>query len=104
MYAIILDRNKQYYVKKGLCLEVDFLNLKSGDIIEFNNILLFGDSEFVLFGDPFVENKVVVAKIIGNIKGKKKVIIKFKRRKHHMKRIGHRQMYTLLEVLSIENK
>lgn len=104
MHAIIFDRNKQYYVEKSLVLKVDFLNAKVGDIIEFNDILFFSSSDVTLVGDPFVKGKIVMSKVVDNIKDTKKIIVKFRRRKHHMKKKGHRQKYTLLEVMSIEDK
>lgn len=104
MHAIIFDRNKQYYVEKGLVVKVDFLNAKVGETIEFNDILFFSGSDTILVGDPFVKGKTVISKVINNIKDAKKIIVKFKRRKHHMKKMGHRQKYTLLEVMSIEDK
>lgn len=104
MHAIIFDRNKQYYVEKDLIVKVDFLNAKVGDTLEFHDILFFSGSDTILVGDPFVKDKTVVLKVIDNIKDAKKIIIKFKRRKHHMKKMGHRQKYTLLKVMSIEDK
>ena len=52
-------------------------------------------------GTPYVEGKAVLVRVIEHGRGEKLNIIKFKRRKHHMKRQGHRQAYTRLEVLAI---
>jgi large subunit ribosomal protein L21 len=104
MYAIIFDRNKQYFVKKGLLFKVDFLNKSVGDVVKFDNVLFFSGDNINLIGDPFIEHKVVISKVISEVKDDKKIALKFKRRKHHMKKKGHRQKYILLEVLSIEDK
>jgi len=104
MYAIVFDRNKQYFVKKGLVLKVDLMKKKIGEIVEFDKILFFCEENHSFVGDPFVKNKVVLSKVVNEVKGDKKLILKFKRRKHHMKKQGHRQKYTLLEIISIEDK
>ena len=105
MHAIILDRNKQYFVKPGILLKVDLLKIAVGELLVFNKLLLFYNTyDDILFGNPFISNKSVVSKVLSHIKGDKKIILKFKRRKHYMKKQGHRQKYTLLKIVSFENK
>lgn len=104
MYAIILDRNKQYLIKDGSVIKVDFIDTKIDSFIDIDNVLLFNDGSNVLLGDPYVNNKVVKLKVLSHFKDDKKFILKFRRRKHHMKRMGHRQMYTVLKVFFIGDK
>ena len=104
MHAIILDRNKQYLVKEGSVLKIDFLNSNIGDVINFEKILFFSNEDRTLVGDPFIRDKIVVSQVVDHIKDKKKIILKFKRRKHYMKKRGHRQRYTLLKIISFKDK
>lgn len=104
MFAIILDRNKQYLVKQDIVIKVDLLDANVDDIISSTDILLFNNGECAFLGSPFVDNKVVKLQVLDHIKDKKKYILKFKRRKHHMKQKGHRQNYTLLKVIFIGDK
>jgi large subunit ribosomal protein L21 len=104
MYAIVLDRNKQYLVKENSIFKVDFLNAKLDSFLDFNNILFFNDGINCVLGTPFVENKIVRVQVINHVKDDKKIVLKFRRRKHHMKRIGHRQVCTVLRVIFIGDK
>ncbi len=101
MYAIILDRNKQYLVEKDSVIKADFMDVSVNDFIDINKILLLSDGDKFFFGDPFVNNKIVKLKVLNHVKDDKKITLKFRRRKHHMKRIGHRQNYTVLKVMFI---
>jgi large subunit ribosomal protein L21 len=53
------------------------------------------------FGSPFVEGSKVIGEVVEQGRGDKIKIIKFKRRKHHMKQQGHRQYYTAVKVTEI---
>ncbi len=102
MSLIIFDRNKQYLINKNIPFKVDFLDVNVGDIIEIKNILFFDENNEKIIGKPFVENKSVLLKVIKQEKEKKKTILKFKRRKHYIKKMGHRQKYTLLQAFEIK--
>lgn len=104
MYAVVLDRNKQYLVKDNSSINVDFINIDVDSLIDIENVLLFNNGVDLVFGDPFVKDVVVKFKVIKHFKSDKKIILKFRRRKHHMKRIGHRQKFTTLKVFFIGNK
>jgi large subunit ribosomal protein L21 len=52
-------------------------------------------------GQPYVESGKVTAEVISQGRHKKIKIIKFKRRKHHMKQMGHRQYFTEIQVTGI---
>jgi len=104
MHAIILDRNKQYVIKKDTVLKVDKLNVNINDIIHMDKILFLNYDDNVFLGNPFVEGKTIVLKVISHIKSKKVLVLKFKRRKNYLRRHGHRQDYTLLQFLHLENK
>jgi len=99
--AVVLDRNKQYLIKENSLLSLDKLDAEEGEIITVKTVLMFSNGENIILGDPYVKNISVSLKVIKQFKDKKVTILKFKRRKHHMKKCGHRQKYTLVKVISI---
>ena len=101
MYAVIKTGGKQYRVSQGETLRVETIDANSGDSIEFDQVLMGGEGENGKIGTPLVEGGKVTATIKAHGRGKKIEIIKFRRRKHHMKRRGHRQNYTEVEITGI---
>ena len=101
MYAVIKTGGKQYRVAQGDTLRVEKLDGAEGDSVDFDQVLLVADGDDIKVGAPFVEGSKVTAKVKAQGRGKKVEIIKFRRRKHHMKRQGHRQSYTELEITGI---
>ena len=101
MYAVIKTGGKQYRVTQGDTLRVETLDASEGDAVEFDQILMVGDGEDVRIGTPLVDGGKVTATVKGHGRAKKVEIIKFRRRKHHMKRMGHRQNYTEVEITGI---
>lgn len=101
MYAVIKTGGKQYRVQAGDKLRVETLSANEGDSIELKDVLLVADGDKVTVGSPVVESATVTATVKGHGRGKKVEIIKFRRRKHHRKQMGHRQNYTELEITGI---
>ena len=101
MYAVIKTGGKQYRVSEGETLRVEKLDASAGETIEFDQVLAVGEGADLKVGAPFVEGGKVTATVKEQGRGKKVEIIKFRRRKHHMKRMGHRQSYTELEITGI---
>jgi large subunit ribosomal protein L21 len=101
MYAIIAHSGKQYNVKPGLKFNVEKIEHEAGSEIKLENVLLFHDGTKLHVGTPNVASTAVLVRVVEHGRGEKVKIIKLKRRKHHMKRQGHRQSYTRLEVLAI---
>lgn len=100
MYAVVVTGGKQYRVAQGETLRVEKLEVEAGNEITFDNILMLGGSDGVTVGDA-LKGATVTAKVVGHGRGEKVRIIKFRRRKHHMKRQGHRQHYTEIEITGI---
>ncbi|MFC6184855.1 50S ribosomal protein L21 [Pseudoxanthomonas japonensis] len=100
MYAVVVTGGKQYRVMKGETLRVEKLEAEAGNEITFDNILMLGDGEAISLGDA-LKGASVTAKVVGHGRADKVRIIKFRRRKHHMKRQGHRQHYTEIEITGI---
>jgi large subunit ribosomal protein L21 len=101
MYAVIQTGSKQYRVSEGDTLKVEKLSAEQGAEVELDKVLMVGEGDSVKIGAPYVEGGTVTAKVKTHGRGGKIKIIKFRRRKHHMKRQGHRQWYTELEITGI---
>ncbi|HIP53808.1 MAG TPA: 50S ribosomal protein L21 [Chromatiales bacterium] len=101
MYAVIQTGGKQYRVSEGDTLRVEKIKADEGASVEIDKVLLVADGDDIKVGSPYVEGGKVTATVKAHGRGKKVKIIKFKRRKHHLKRQGHRQWYTELEVTGI---
>jgi len=100
MYAVILTGGKQYRIAQGDTLRVEKLEAAAGSDIIFDTILLLGDSDGIKVGSA-LKGVQVKAKVLAHGRHEKVKIIKFRRRKHHMKRQGHRQHYTEIQITGI---
>ncbi len=101
MYAVIKTGGKQYKVSEGDILRVEKLDVEEGATVELDDVLMLSDGENIQIGSPVIEGAHVSATVRAQGRGKKVKIIKFKRRKHHRKQMGHRQWYTELEITGI---
>ncbi len=101
MYAVIKTGGKQYRVAKGDIIQVEKLDVEEGASIDFDNVLMVGEGEDVKIGAPYVEGSKVTATVTSQMRGEKIEIMKFRRRKHHQKKTGHRQYLTQIEISDI---
>jgi len=101
MYAIIATGGKQYRVAEGDLLRIEKLEAEVGSNIDFDQVLLVGEGDEVRIGAPLVEGGKVSATVESHGRGDKVRIIKFRRRKHHRKQMGHRQYYTAVRITGI---
>ncbi|HZJ81888.1 MAG TPA: 50S ribosomal protein L21 [Guyparkeria sp.] len=101
MYAVVVTGGKQYRVEQGSKVRVEKLPGEAGGTVTLDRVLMVGDGSDIKVGTPTVDGASVTAEIVGQGRGKKVEIIKFRRRKHHMKRQGHRQAYTELKITGI---
>ena len=103
MYAVIATGGKQYRVKEGDRLQIERIGVNIGTEITFDQVLLIGDGEdgAVRVGAPLVEGSKVTAMVEQQGRGDKVQIIKFRRRKHHIKRMGHRQSFSAIRITGI---
>ncbi|ASP38907.1 50S ribosomal protein L21 [Bacterioplanes sanyensis] len=101
MYAVVVTGGKQYRVEEGQTLKVEKLEVETGAAVELEKVLLIGNGDDVKIGAPVVDGAKVTAEVVGHGRHKKVKILKFKRRKHHMKQMGHRQWFTELKITSI---
>ena len=101
MYAVIVTGGHQYRVMQGDVLRVEKLDADVDAAVKFDQVLLVGDGESVVVGTPHVAGASVAAKVRGHGRHDKVRIVKFRRRKHHRKQMGHRQHYTEIEITGI---
>ncbi|AMQ89950.1 MULTISPECIES: 50S ribosomal protein L21 [Marinobacter] len=102
MYAVIVSGGKQHRVKEGETLKLEKLEVETGGSVEFDRVLLVANGDDVKVGAPVVEGAKVTAEVVSHGRHDKINIIKFRRRKHHMKRQGHRQWFTEVKITGIK--
>ena len=102
MYAIIKTGGKQYKVNEGDVIYVEKLNVNEGDTVNFDCVKAISMGNDFKVGAPNVEGAVVSGKVLANGKGKKIYVMKYKAKKNEKKKIGHRQPYTKVQILSIQ--
>ena len=102
MYAVIVSGGKQHRVKEGETLKLEKLEVETGGSVEFDRVLLVANGDDVKVGAPVVEGAKVTAEVVSHGRHDKVQIIKFRRRKHHMKRQGHRQWFTEVKITGIQ--
>jgi large subunit ribosomal protein L21 len=100
MYAIVVTGGKQYRVMQGETLRVEKLDVESGSEVVFDQVLMLGTGEGVTLGSA-LDSARVTAKVLGHGRADKVRIVKFRRRKHHRKQMGHRQHYTEVQITGI---
>ena len=101
MYAVVESGGKQHRVIEGETLKVEKLDIATGDTLTIDQVLMVGEGESVKIGAPYVDGSKVTAEVISHGRGDKIKIVKFHRRKHHRKQMGHRQWYTELKITGI---
>ena len=102
MYAIIETGGKQYKVNEGDIVFIEKLDVNEGDTVNFDCVKAISVGDEFKVGAPTVEGAVVSAKVLANGKGKKIYVMKYKSKKNEKKKIGHRQPYTKVQILSIQ--
>mgnify|MGYP000341271631 CR=1 FL=1 len=101
MFAVIKSGGKQHRVVEGETLKLEKIEAEKGSSINFEEVLMIGNGDDIKIGAPIVEGSKVVAEVIDHGRHDKVTIIKFKRRKHHDKQMGHRQWYTEVKITGI---
>ena len=99
MYAVIKTGGKQHKVKAGDVIEVELIR-SDGETVTFTPLLVVDDDGATHFGKE-ASKAVVTAKLVGEQKGDKVKIFKYRPKTGYAKRAGHRQMYTLIEIQDV---
>lgn len=101
MYAIVEIAGQQFKVEKDQKIFVHRLEGNEGDVVEFDKVLLVDEDGQVKVGAPVVEGSKVSGKILEHVKGDKVLVFKKKRRKGYQKMNSHRQLFTRIQIESI---
>ncbi|MGD0232690.1 MAG: 50S ribosomal protein L21 [Syntrophorhabdales bacterium] len=102
MYAIIESGGKQYRIMEGEKVKIEKVPGNADEEVRLGEVLLVGDGERTLVGNPYVEGASVTGKIVAQGRARKVIVFKYKRRKDSKKKKGHRQAYTQLVIEKIE--
>lgn len=101
MYAVVRDRGAQYRVEEGQTLDVALMDAEPGVEITFDEVLLVGGAGDPKVGTPLIGNASVVAEVVGEARGEKIIVFKYRNKKRYRRRTGHRQDYTRLTIKEI---
>lgn len=104
MYAVVSTGGKQYKLAKGDICRVEKLDADEGASVTLDQVLMIVDNDKVNIGTPLISGGKVTATVKAHGRANKVEIMKFRRRKHHQKRTGHRQHYTEIEITGISGK
>ena len=100
-FAIIETGGKQYKVSASKILEIEKLDVKVGETVKFNNVLLLNDDKSTEVGNPKVEGATVEARLLDNVKDRTILVFHKRRRKHSRKKNGHRQRHSKIQITKI---
>lgn len=102
MYAVIATGGKQYRVAEGDVVRIEKLEAELGASVEFDKVLLVSNGSDLKIGAPLLAGSKVSGVVHKHGKGDKKVIVKFRRRKHYMRQGTHRQFFTEVKITGIQ--
>ena len=101
LFAIIETGGKQYKVSTSKILEIEKLDVKKGETIKFQNVLLLNDNKNTEIGNPSIEGATVEAKLLDNVKDRTILVFHKRRRKNSRKKNGHRQQHSKIQITKI---
>ena len=100
MYAIIATGGTQYRVSEGDVIYIEKIDAQVDSTVAFDVLLVGNDGE-VKIGTPVVEGVKAEGKVVGQVRGEKIVVFKYKSKKNYRRKQGHRQPYTKVEITKI---
>ena len=100
-YAIVETGGKQYKVAAGQKVDVDYLGVAEGEDVELPKVLLIADGEDTTIGNPTIDGAKVISTCLGERKGDKVIVFKYKPKVRYRRKKGHRQLYTRLQINEI---
>jgi large subunit ribosomal protein L21 len=101
MFAVIKTGGKQYRVAADDVIKIEKLDGAAGDVIEFGQVLAFGEGDSATFGAPFVEGAIVTGEVLEQGKSRTVIAFKKRRRQNSRRKIGHRQLLTTVKITEI---
>lgn len=103
MFAVIKTGGKQYLVSPKDKIKIEKIDKKEGEEFTFSDVLLLEKNQKLEIGTPKVKGAKVTAKVLQQGRGKKIIILKQKPKKRYQLKKGHRQPFTEIEILKIDN-
>ena len=104
MYAIFRAQGKQFKAEKGKTVRLPRMEAEPGSRITFEDVLLTSDGDKVVAGTPTVKGASVIGEVVGEVKGEKIYVFKFKRRKNYRRKTGHRAKFTDVKITGVKLK
>jgi len=103
-FAVIETGGKQYKVSASNILKVEKLNIQKGKKVEFKKVLLVNDDKTTEVGNPTITGAIVEGLLLDNIKDRKILVFKKRRRQNSRKKYGHRQLLSKIQITKILSK
>ena len=104
MFAVIRTGGKQYRDQEKSILRIEKLAVEAGSVVSFDEVLLVSKDGKVSVGSPLVKGAVVEATVIDQMRDRKVIIFKKKRRQNYRRKKGHRQHLTVVQIQKISQK
>lgn len=101
IYAVVEIAGKQYKVAPKQTIEVERLGVPEGDALEFDRVLFIGGDGDTEIGDPTIKGALVKATSLGEAKGEKTIVFKYKPKRRYRTKRGHRQIHTRIQINEI---
>jgi large subunit ribosomal protein L21 len=101
MFAVIKTGGKQYRVAANDVLKVEKVAGDVGAIVQFGQVLAFGEGDSATLGTPFVDGASVAAEVVEQGRGEKVIAFKKRRRQNSRRKRGHRQLLTTVRITEI---
>jgi len=100
-YSVVAIGGHQYRIQPGEILEIEKIPLEKGDEFVFDKVLMNVNGDDVQIGQPYLSGVTVKAEVLDQVKGPKIRIVKYKRKKHYRRTMGHRQQYTRIHIVEL---
>lgn len=98
MYAVIRTGGRQYRAEVGQTLDVERLPQEVGTSFEIDDVLLIGDDDNTIIGQPTVDGAKVKVTVVEQFRGEKVIVFRYRQRTNYRRKRGHRQYYTRLRI------
>jgi large subunit ribosomal protein L21 len=102
MFAVIKTGGKQYRVSQDDILKIEKIEGDVGSTVVFDSVLMMG-GENLTVGTPMIEGATVEAEVLHQVRDKKVIVFKKKRRHNYRRMKGHRQHISIVKIKSIKN-
>jgi len=102
MYAIFRAQGKQFRAEEGKTVRLPRMEVEPGSTITFDEVLLASDGDTISAGTPLVKGAKVTAEVLGEVKGEKIYVFRFKRRKNIRRKTGHRTKFTNVRITGVK--